>query len=175
MYVTINLGKELGQLTSSITDVFTTKDYHSELITQYMEHVDEYYSHEPINDFRRIYLFKKFISQEKFEYSPCEEPLVGLEDSKEDVREILRNRRAYKAVFNILKADIKSCKNRQVSVMMSNVMDSLYGGKRTFRETAEIMDRHLGNFFTTAQLIDAILAYGRLSGLVDYYLFQEGK
>lgn len=175
MKTTINLGKELGYLASNITDPFITHDYFSELQRQYTEHVENFYVGDFSNDFREIYKFKRFISQSSYVLSPFENPLEDLELVKDSVISIVDNRKGFRSVFNIFASDVKNCSNSIVRTLIGNVITSLDKGDSYFKEVALKMDRHLGNQYSVADLILAIEAYGRLSGIVDFFNFQEGK
>lgn len=172
---TISLGKELGYITSNITDVFTTNNYLKDLQLQYIEHVEQFYNEDFVNDFRTVYTYKKFMSLKTYKKSPCDSPLDKISEVSDMLREILTNIKAYRYVIDILLSDTKSCKNKHVGTMVSNVLKSLSKGDVKFKDVAILMDRHLGNSFTVVDLVNTIYSYGAISGLVDYYNFKEGK
>lgn len=173
MKETIALGKELGKITNEITDVFVTKDYFGELRRQYEEHVGAFYDSEVVNEFARIHSFLKLIGSKKIQLDPCETPLSNIGEVEDDLKEIVANRAAYTPVMNILIGH--ASKGNEAGYLIQDLIDTLKRDSKGFTECAERYDRHMGNIFSVADVIKTIVAYGRLSGLVDYYNFNEGK
>lgn len=173
MKTTISLGKELAYHANRITNVYTTKDYIGELISQYEEHVEDYYGEEVTNDFDCIYRLYKVLDSRHHKADPCDSPLNGIDDIADDLLHIVSNRKAYNSVFNILLDKAKS--GGSAGKLVYDVIYALKSDSKGFKSAATKYDRYMGNILPASSVIAAIAAYGRLSGLVDYYNFQEGK
>ena len=171
--LTISTGKELSYLTNAITDVFITKDYTGELIAQYGEHVDEFHASYVVNDFGQIVDFYQFLAIGNVNSVPYETPLDDLKSVEEELRHILDHRTAYMSVLRIL---MKRSKPRGMAgSMVHDLLHMISGDCRDFKECATRYDRYLGETFPVTSVISTVYAYGKLSGLVDYYNFKEGK
>ena len=173
MNTTIKLGKELAYYTNRITDVFTTKDYTGELIRQYEEHVGAFYDQEVVNEFNQIYCFQKVLHTKYSGMKPCDNPLQDISDVEEELQHIVENRSAYKSVFNILLSQAKE--GFAAGALIYDLIYMLKNDSKGFKEAAMRYDRHMGDIFPVTDVIRTIHAYGRLSGLVDFYNFEEGK
>lgn len=173
MRTTIALGKELSFFTNDITNVFTTKDYTGELIDQYTEHVKAFYSDEVVNDFNQVYLFMKVLESKHFGQNPCESPLQDIDDVQDELKYIVENRKAFKATFKIM---MKHAKNGYAAGgLIYDLIYMLKNDSKGFKECALRYDRYMGDIFPVSQVIRSLVSYGRISGLVDFYNFQEGK
>lgn len=173
MKVTIDLGTELAYYANKITNVFTTNDYIGRLIDGYRSHVDNFYDDSFDNDFRRVYLFKHLLSQKNFKPTPCESPLVNIEDARDELKHIIDNKSAYKHIINIIMSDCKG--TNDAGQLVHDLLSVLKSSSRDFKDTALKYDRYMGNTLSVVQVIYLVYSYGKLSGLVDYYNFEEGK
>ena len=173
MKVTIDLGIELAYYANKITNVFTTNDYVGNLIEDYKSHVDNFYDDSFDNDFRRVYLFKNLLSQKNFKPTPCESPLVNIEEARDELTHIIANKNAYKHVINIVMSDCNG--TNDAGRLVHDLLSVLKSSSRDFKDTALKYDRYMGNTLSVVQVVHLVHSYGKLSGLVDYYNFEEGK
>ena len=172
MQITIDLGKELGGYANSITNVFTTKDYVGELQDSYKSHVKSFYIKDE-GDFRKIYSLLKIVYDKDFKPTPCDTPLDDILDAKKALQNIVKHKGAYASVIGIL---MDTCKDTgDAGNLIHDLLSVLKSSSNDFHETAIKYDRYMGNDLSVAQVILAVRAYGNLSGLVDYYNFEEGK
>lgn len=171
--ITTSLGKELSYFTNNVTNIFTTKDYTGELIRQYEEHVRTFYDDDVINEFSQIYSFKKILDTKYFGQKPCETPLSDIAAVQDDLKYIVENRKAFQSTFNILMDHAKN--GYAAGNLIYDLIYMLKNDSKGFKECAMRYDRYMGDIFPVSDVIRSIVAYGRLSGLVDYYNFQEGK
>lgn len=173
MNLTISLGKELGEITNDITDVFVTKDYIGILMTQYEEHVNAFYDDEVVNEFNQIHAFQKVLETTYSSIQPFDAPLEDIGDVKDLLQEVLDNRAAYRAVMSILIGYTK--KGGATGPLIRDLIETLLRDSKGFTECAMNYDRRMGTILPVSAVIRTIVAYGRLSGMVDYYNFNEGK
>ncbi|CAL9977663.1 hypothetical protein VPHD69_0208 [Vibrio phage D69] len=173
MKTTISLGKELSYFTNNITNVFTTKDYTGELIRQYEEHVGAFYDEEVVNEFDQLYRFKKVLAAKYFGQDPCETPLADIDDVQDELKYIIENRSAFKATFKIMMDHARD--GYAAGNLIYDLIYMLKNDSKGFKECAMRYDRYMGDIFPVSDVIRSIVAYGRLSGLVDFYNFQETK
>lgn len=173
MNTTIKLGKELAYYANRITNVFTTNDYMGDLISEYKSHVENLYDEDFTNHFRKVNVFKDLILKKNFKPVPCDTPLVNLEEARSELTHILDNKAAYKNIIDILMDD---CKNtNDAGRLLYELLSVLRSSGRDFTETALRYDRYMGHEFSVVQVIHLVYSYGKLTGLVDYYNFKEGK
>ena len=173
MKTTIKLGKDLVYYTNRITNVFTTEDYTGRLIDAYRSHVKSFYDQDRNNQFTRIYQFCKVASDQNIDPTPCETPLEDIEDARDALQDIIDNRAAYSAVIGDLISLSKGA--GPAGKLMADLLSVLRKSSKNFHSTALNYDRYLGNEFSVADVILTVKAYGDLTGLVDYYNFEEGK
>lgn len=173
MNATINLGKELAYYANRITNVFVTHDYMGDLISQYRDHVVNFYNPSDSNDFTKIYQYKKLISDKNFTPKPCDTPLSNIEDARDNLEHIIENKSAYKVILSIL---MKDCNGTNAAgSLIYDLLSVLKKSSKDFHETALKYDRHMGLSFSVADVINTVHSYGKLTGLVDYYNMEEGK
>ena len=166
MKITINLGAELAVFANEITNVFTTKDYVLALQDQYVGHVKG-----EVNDFSHIKKLYSVIGDLNFKPTPCDTPLEDIRDAKEALYEVVNNRPVYSHVIGMIQ---KSCTG-DAGGLVKDLLEVLNKSSKEFHETALRYDRYMGNDLSVAEVLIAVQSYGRLSGLVDYYNFKEGK
>lgn len=168
---TISLGIELAEYANEITDVFTTKDYVKALQEEYKDHVLNFYSPDENNLFTIIYKFQTILQDTAHRLTPCKTPLVDMPEVLDELKYIAKNIKAYRQVIYAVK---QSCrKNDRLGNLVINFLDSLSKGIVELRTSALYYDQHAGNVLTAAYIIKTVHAYGKLTGLVDYYNFKE--
>ena len=173
MNTTVKLGKELAFYANKITNVFTTNDYIGNLISEYKSHVENLYDQDFTNHFRKVNVFKELLAKKNFKPVPCDTPLDNLEDARAELTHILENKSAYKNILNILMDDCQG--TNDAGKLVYDLLSVLKSSSREFTSTALRYDRHMGYEFSVVQVIHLVYSYGKLTGLVDYYNFEEGK
>mgnify|MGYP005991425681 CR=1 FL=1 len=171
--ITIELGRELAYYANNITNVFTTKDYIGDIIDLYKDHVLNFYDPDFDNDFTMIHKFKSVISNPDFVPEPYDSPLDGMDDVKDLLEHIIDNKSAYSLVIKNLMSDCRD--GNYAGSLIYDLLSVLKSSSRGFIDTATLYDRYMGLHFSITDVIRTVYAYGKLTGLVDYYNMEEGK
>ena len=175
----VKLGKELALIATSITDVYMTDDHYSEVRRQYHAAVDiELDGLDPIDDdFHRILAFRNIVTTTRKPGPPNDIMTVDT-DSVTDKLSMLIHNTPYvysKYIYPVFKNDISNMHDSLDKKLLMNCLKSIMSASSSFRDSAIKLDSYLGTYFTTDDLLSALISYGSLSGLVSWWTDKSVK
>jgi hypothetical protein len=174
----VNLANELMAIPQTFTDLYTTKDYVEHVREEFRESMERSFNPElEGNDFDRCLFFRRFTEMPgPFLTQPCDYSSIDEEDVEIDLCYIIEHMTVYKRfIFGYFQMYINSMSCDYTAELLRDLIKATEGQSSEFREAAILVDRHIGYTYTATDLIGALAAYGRVTGIVDYYEGKHGR
>lgn len=170
----VRLGRELAEVSNMLTNVYLTHDYYSKAREQYHGAIDAHIDRTGAvdDDFHRILKFRKVVTDNLVQHPPSSEMTIDTDSVQEDWEFITKTHKdLYKRyVFRTFQSDIKNMKDGLEKTLLSKCMKAIMSGSTSsFRDISITLDSYMGAYFDTGDLMKALVSYGSISGLIDWW------